>query len=91
MIGKISVSKEESQSQWQQGDYKGFSPSTDWNNVDFSKSPAIQEMPVISAICDPQNSDVVQVKNGKIQVKGKSENDVISHKIELHESVLLFL
>ncbi|KAL0126811.1 hypothetical protein PUN28_005289 [Cardiocondyla obscurior] len=69
-LSKIVVSKEESQSQWQQGDYKGFSPSTTWDNVDFSKSPAIQEMPVISAICDPQNSDVVKVKNGKIQVKG---------------------
>lgn len=73
------MSKEESQSQWQQGDYKGFSPSTDWDNVDFSKSPAIQEMPVISAICDPQNSDVVEVKNGKIQVKGKSKNDIMTH------------
>ncbi|CAL1682132.1 unnamed protein product [Lasius platythorax] len=69
-LNKICVSKQESQSQWQQGDYKGFSPSTDWDNVDFSKSPAIQEMPVISAICDPQNSDVVEIKNGKIQVKG---------------------
>ncbi|XP_012223633.1 sulfite oxidase, mitochondrial [Linepithema humile] len=69
-LSKICISKKESQSQWQQGDYKGFSPSTDWDNVDFSKSPAIQEMPVISAICDPQNSEVVEVKNGKIQVKG---------------------
>ncbi|XP_072758237.1 sulfite oxidase isoform X1 [Anoplolepis gracilipes] len=69
-LSKICISKQESQSQWQQGDYKGFSPSTDWDTVDFSKSPAIQEMPVISAICDPQNSDVVEVKNGKVQVKG---------------------
>lgn len=72
------MSKEESQSQWQQGDYKGFSPSTNWDNVDFSKSPAIQEMPVVSAICDPQNSDVVKVENGKIQVKGKSENGIVT-------------
>jgi len=42
--------------------------------VDFSKSPAIQEMPVISAICEPQNADKVKVKDGKIQVKGESEN-----------------
>ncbi|GAB1868830.1 sulfite oxidase [Camponotus japonicus] len=69
-LNKICVSKQESESQWQQGDYKGFSPSTNWDNVDFSKSPAIQEMPVISAICDPQDSDVVEIKNGKIQVKG---------------------
>lgn len=72
LIDKICVSKQESQSQWQQGDYKGFSPSTNWDNVDFSKSPAIQEMPVTSAICDPQNSDIVEVKKGKIEVKGKN-------------------
>jgi sulfite oxidase len=74
LVDKISVSKQESQSQWQQGDYKGFSPSTNWDNVDFSKSPAIQEMPVISAICKPQNADEVKVKDGKIQVKGENEN-----------------
>lgn len=69
-LGKIIVSKKESPSQWQQGDYKGFSPSTDWDNVDFSKAPAIQEMPVISAICVPEPSQSVKVENGKITVKG---------------------
>ncbi|XP_029044407.1 sulfite oxidase isoform X2 [Osmia bicornis bicornis] len=69
-LGKIIVSKEESQSQWQQRDYKGFSPSTDWNNVDFSKAPAIQEMPVISAICKPEPLETVKVVDGKINVKG---------------------
>ncbi|XP_076166172.1 sulfite oxidase isoform X2 [Ptiloglossa arizonensis] len=69
-LGKIIVSKEESHAQWQQGDYKGFSPSTDWDNVDFSKAPAIQEMPVISAICTPEPLETVKVKDGKINVKG---------------------
>ncbi|XP_076758471.1 sulfite oxidase [Xylocopa sonorina] len=69
-LGKIIVSKEESQSQWQQGDYKGFSPTTNWDNVDFSKAPAIQEMPVISAICVPTPLETIKVKNGKINVKG---------------------
>ena len=32
----------ESQGFWQQRDYKNFSPSTDWDNVDFDKAPAIQ-------------------------------------------------
>lgn len=77
LADKIIVSKDESPSQWQQGDYKGFSPSTTWDNVDFSKSPAIQEMPVVSAICEPQESDVVEVKNGKIEVKG--ENSITLH------------
>ncbi|KAG7200855.1 hypothetical protein KM043_003220 [Ampulex compressa] len=69
-LARIVVSKDESPSQWQQGDYKGFSPSTDWNNVDFSKAPAIQEMPVISAICTPQPAEIVKVIEGKIDVKG---------------------
>lgn len=47
-LGKVIVSSHESDSHWQQNDYKGFSPSTDWNTVDFSKSPAIQSMPVTS-------------------------------------------
>uniref|UniRef100_V9IET3 Sulfite oxidase n=1 Tax=Apis cerana TaxID=7461 RepID=V9IET3_APICE len=34
-LAKIIVSKKESQSQWQQNDYKVFSPNTDWDNVDF--------------------------------------------------------
>ena len=54
-LSKIVLSKEESQSHWQQNDYKTFNPSIDWNTVDFSKAVAIQEYPVQSAICDPQN------------------------------------
>ncbi|OAD59884.1 putative sulfite oxidase, mitochondrial [Eufriesea mexicana] len=69
-LAKIIVTKEESQSQWQQRDYKAFSPSTDWDNVDFSTAPAIQEMPVISAICKPEPSETIKVINGKINVKG---------------------
>ncbi|XP_058806488.1 sulfite oxidase, mitochondrial isoform X2 [Phymastichus coffea] len=68
---KIIFSKEESPSQFQQNDYKGFSPSIDWDNVDFKKAPAIQEMPVTSAICIPQRGEKVQIdKNGTIAVKG---------------------
>ncbi|XP_046386622.1 sulfite oxidase [Ischnura elegans] len=69
-LGKITVSGKESDSHWQQGDYKGFSPSVDWNNVDFSKSPAIQELPVISAICDPVDGESVTITNGKLKVRG---------------------
>lgn len=69
-LAKIIVSKEESLSQWQQGDYKVFSPNTDWDTVDFSKAPAIQEMPVVSAICKPEQSEIIKVIDGKINVKG---------------------
>ncbi|KAG5873360.1 hypothetical protein JTB14_022963 [Gonioctena quinquepunctata] len=69
-LGRIIISEEESDSHWQQNDYKGFSPSTDWDTVDFTKSPAIQELPVISAICKPNQGDTVEVEDGKISVKG---------------------
>lgn len=70
-LGKITVSPLESDSHWQQNDYKGFSPSTDWHNVDFSKSPAIQNMPVTSAICSPSPDQKVLIKeNGCITVQG---------------------
>ncbi|XP_055373070.1 sulfite oxidase, mitochondrial [Condylostylus longicornis] len=69
-ISRISVSDHESDSHWQQNDYKGFSPSTDWDTVDFSKSPAIQNMPVTSAICIPSPGESVKVSKGVIQIKG---------------------
>lgn len=71
LSGKIIISKEESKSHWQQNDYKGFSPSVDWDNVDFTKSPAIQELPVVSAICKPRRNETVQVVDGNIKVKGE--------------------
>lgn len=70
-LSKITVSDVESDSHWQQNDYKGFSPSTDWADVDFSKSPAIQNMPVTSAICCPEPNEKVKInENGCITVKG---------------------
>lgn len=69
-VGRIIVSEEESQSHWQQKDYKGFAPNVDWDTVDFSKSPAIQEMPVVSAICQPGDGETVHPKDGRITIKG---------------------
>ena len=69
-LGKIVVSEEESPAHWQQNDYKGFSPNIDWHNVDFTKSPAIQELPVISAICTPNEGEKIKVVDGKVTVKG---------------------
>lgn len=65
------MAKDESTSHWQQNDYKGFSPSTDWGTVDFTKSPAIQELPVISAICTPTPGQIVTVnEKGEILIQG---------------------
>lgn len=69
-LSKVIVSKVESSSHWQQNDYKGFCPSVDWDTVDFTKSPAIQELPIISAICNPSDGDEVKVYEGKISIKG---------------------
>lgn len=70
-VGKIVVSNKESDSHWQQNDYKGFSPSTDWDTVDFTKSPAIQELPVTSAICKPSPNQTLKVENECIDIKGQ--------------------
>lgn len=70
-LTKIEISKEESESHWQRNDYKSFSPSADWDSADFSKAPAIQELPVTSVICDPQNQEVVVLdKDGNISLRG---------------------
>ncbi|XP_054259054.1 sulfite oxidase isoform X3 [Macrosteles quadrilineatus] len=69
-LGSIVVSEEESDSHWQQNDYKGFSPSTDWHNVDFKSAPAIQELPVISAIGEPSHGANVRLVDSKLQLKG---------------------
>ncbi|KAL7307952.1 hypothetical protein TKK_0000044 [Trichogramma kaykai] len=70
-VNRIILSKNESPSQFQQNDYKGFSPSINWDNVDFKTAPAIQEMPVTSAICCPQKDEKITVaKDGTIPVKG---------------------
>jgi sulfite oxidase len=70
-LGKIIISKNEAESHWQQGDYKAFSPSTDWDNVDFKTAPAIQNMPVTSAICSPNPNDhEIKVMNGFMEIKG---------------------
>lgn len=71
ILGRIILSNEESPSHWQQNDYKGFSPSVDWDTVDFKSSNSIQELPVISAICDPIHNQKLKLQNGKLIVSGK--------------------
>lgn len=69
-IARIEVSKNESESHWQQNDYKSFNPSADWDKVDWSSAPAIQEMPVTSVICDPQDGETKTLQDGKLQLRG---------------------
>jgi len=70
-LTRIDISEEESESHWQRNDYKSFSPSTDWDTVDFTKAPAIQELPVTSVVCEPLNHQVVSLdKDGKLALRG---------------------
>lgn len=41
-VSKIIPSRQESQSQWQQKDYKSFNPAVGPDTVDWSSAPAIQ-------------------------------------------------
>jgi len=65
-LARIEVSETESTSHWQKKDYKGFNASTDWNNVDWSKSEAIQDMPVTSSV----TSCTTDPATGELIVKG---------------------
>ncbi|MEW5307520.1 MAG: hypothetical protein WDW36_009909 [Sanguina aurantia] len=69
-LGKIISSPEESRSHWQQRDYKCFNPQVDWDTVDWASAPAIQEMPVTSAICEPAPNSVLSVHDDELTVRG---------------------
>ena len=68
-LSRITLSKTESDGHWQANDYKVFNPSIDWHNVDFTKSPAIQEYPIQSAICEPSNGTVLDDAE-EVTIKG---------------------
>jgi sulfite oxidase len=68
-LKRIVTSEEESSSFFQKHDYKGFSPAVEYATEDIDKTaPAIQELPVQSAICSPttgykvQPGDLVSIK-----------------------------
>ena len=69
-LGEVVTAPSESLGHWQQNDYKGFSPNVDWHNVDFGSAPAIQELPVTSAICEPAPGSVLPKATSSVPVKG---------------------
>lgn len=69
-LKRIVPSLKESSSHWQQNDYKGFSPCVDWDSVDFTSAPAIQDLPVTSAICDPAEGTAISADDEEITLKG---------------------
>lgn len=69
-LATIVTSKEEYAGFWQKNDYKGFSPSVDWSNVDFTTAPAIQELPVTSLITTPANGAVLDGDPSAVSLRG---------------------
>jgi len=69
-LSEIVVSDVESFSFWQRNDYKGFSPETTQQTADYGKATSIQELPVVSAITDPMEGDVIEGDDDVIEVKG---------------------
>jgi sulfite oxidase len=69
-LGKIVASAQESDSLWQVKDYKAFPPTMDWDTVDFMSMPAIQDMPVASAICEPAEGTALLPGARQVSVKG---------------------
>ncbi|XP_039250360.2 sulfite oxidase-like [Styela clava] len=68
---RIVASDKESDSHWQQKDYKHFNPSTTYETADYSKVQSIQELPVTSAITWPQtNSKVEPSEDNMVEVQG---------------------
>jgi sulfite oxidase len=69
-LSKIRPSRIESEAHWQRNDYKGFNSSIDWDNVDWTSSPAIQDMPVTSAILEPAPNQQYDDDTDEVTVKG---------------------
>lgn len=71
-LSHISLSDEESTSQWQRRDYKCFGPNQ--THVDWETAPAIQEMPVQSAITGCRLGKWIKLPSQGDQTKtGKSK------------------
>ena len=52
-LARVRASADEAQGEWQRRDYKLFAPSVGKGDIDWDSAPAMQEMAVTSAICDP--------------------------------------
>jgi sulfite oxidase len=73
-LNRISLSSEESTSQWQRRDYKCFGPN-ERTNPDWNGAPAIQETPVQSAITSMQHIKGNSQKNGSNNSSGNEKSD----------------
>ncbi|EOO02397.1 putative sulfite oxidase protein [Phaeoacremonium minimum UCRPA7] len=72
-LSKIVVSDEESSTQWQRRDYKGFGPN-EGPKPDWDRAAAIQELPVTSAVTGVWVGE--SVRDGGIPCSQSSQNDI---------------
>ena len=69
-LSRVVASDEESQGHFQQKDYKVWSSSVHFGDTPPSDAPAIQEMPVQSAICSPVSGSTIPKDATHVTVKG---------------------
>ncbi|KAK5662162.1 hypothetical protein OQA88_8067 [Cercophora sp. LCS_1] len=77
-LSKIVVSDEESPSQWQRRDYKSFGPN-EGANPNWDHAPAMQEMPVTSAVTGVWVGDCVR----KGRVPGMGRNKEMGNVVDM--------
>ena len=76
-VNRIVLAGEESTSQWQRRDYKCFGPNVGSSQADWDSAPAIQEMPVQSAITSLRDISLHSVSDRKLlQVYGLEEDSI---------------
>jgi sulfite oxidase len=76
-VNKITMSDEESWSQWQRKDYKCFGPN-EGTNPDWDRARSIQEMPVQSAITSLHDISPHSPEDRKlVQVYGLEEDSIV--------------
>jgi len=76
-LEKIVLAEDECQSAWQQRDYKCFGPNQIPKDVDYASAPAIQEMPVQSAITALENISNASARGrAELQRRGLEEDSI---------------
>ncbi|CAH1103925.1 unnamed protein product [Psylliodes chrysocephalus] len=72
-LEKISLQGKESRSSWHQHHYKKLDCTfvgPEVNEIIVESAPAVEELPVNSAICKPADGEDVHTIGGKVEVKG---------------------
>jgi sulfite oxidase len=69
-LAEVIIAEEESPRHWQQKAYRGFAPDVrfqkglyKWKDIRLDQAPIVQEMPVQSLICHPENNSSIPGKN----------------------------